>query len=107
MADSVNEVMREEEVAKLDDDIVDVSEIISLRIFDVILIFVLCLQELWPIPGTSDAVDIKNDILIYSFKYEYVIKEVNLEDVFDLKWILPILAIHKGDWDAVIALYEH
>ena len=29
MADSVNEVMREEEVAKLDDDIVDVSEIIS------------------------------------------------------------------------------
>ena len=28
MADSVNEVMREEEVAKLDDDIVDVSEII-------------------------------------------------------------------------------
>ena len=29
MTDSVNEVMREEEVAKLDDDIVDVSEIIS------------------------------------------------------------------------------
>ena len=28
MPDSVNEVMREEEVAKLDDDIVDVSEII-------------------------------------------------------------------------------
>ena len=80
---------------------------LSFRIFDVILIFVLCLQELWPIPGTLDAVDIKNDILFYSFKYEYVIKEVDLEDVFDLKWILPILAIHKGDWDAVIALYEH
>ena len=64
------------------------------------------MQELWPIPGTLDAVDIKNDILFYSFKYEYVIKEVDLEDVFDLKWILPILVFHKGDWDAVIALYE-
>ena len=29
MAMSIDEVMREEEVAKLDDDIVDVSEIIS------------------------------------------------------------------------------
>ena len=54
-----------------------------------------------------DADDNEIDILIYSFKYEYVIKEETLENVFDLKWILPILAIHKGDWDAVIALYEH
>ena len=53
-----------------------------------------------------DADDNEIDILIYSFKYEYVIKEDTLENVFDLKWILPILAIHKGDWDAVIALYE-
>ena len=66
MADSVDEAMREEEVAKLNDDIVDVSEIISLRIVDVILIFILWLQELWQIPGTLDAVDIKNDMLIYS-----------------------------------------
>ena len=55
------------------------------------------MHELWPIPGTLDAVvnDII-DILIYSFKYEYVIKEDTLKDVFDLKWILPVLAIYKG-----------